>query len=51
LLGIGIEADAAGIGIQQLSPVLRSIPVPDWVSLFRYRAGSGIDIFFIPVPE
>ncbi len=29
----------------------RSIPVPDWDSLFRYWAGSGIDIFFHPGTE
>jgi hypothetical protein len=28
----------------------QSIPVQDWVSLFRYRIGSGIGIFVILVP-
>jgi hypothetical protein len=32
-------------GFQHLSPVwYQSIPVPDWASLFRYRAGSSICI-------
>ncbi len=44
LLGIGIKADAAGIGIQayDIKVRYRSIPVQDWVPLFRYRTGSGI---------
>jgi hypothetical protein len=52
LLGIGIEADAACIGILAFSNLVRyrSIPVPVWVSLFRYRAGSSMEIFLIPVP-
>jgi hypothetical protein len=47
LLGIVIEADAAGIGISAsyISVRYRSIPVPDWVLIFRYRTGSGISIF------
>ncbi len=32
--------------ILYLNPLwYRSIPVPDWVPLFRYRTGSGIRIF------
>ncbi len=51
LLGIGIEAveaNAACIGIPSFSNSVwyRSIPVPVWVFLFQYQAGSGIDIFF-----
>ncbi len=51
-MSIGIKANVAGIGIPASSiPVqYRSIPVPDWVSLFRYRTGSGIGgIFFLPM--
>jgi hypothetical protein len=46
-MGIGIEVDAAGIGILAscISVRYRSIPVPNWISLFRYRTGSGIGIF------
>ncbi len=45
-LGIVIEVDAAGIGIpaSYISVRYRSIPLPDWVPLFRYRTGSGIVI-------
>ncbi len=43
-LGIGIPASG-------LSVRYRSIPLPDWVPLFRYRTGSGNDILFIPVPD
>jgi hypothetical protein len=47
LLGIGFEVDAAGIGISAscISVRYRSIPVPDWVTSFWYRTGSGIGIF------
>jgi hypothetical protein len=48
-LGIGIKADAAGIGIpaSDISFRYRSIPVQDWVPLFCYRIGSGIcNIFY-----
>jgi hypothetical protein len=46
-MGIGIEVDAAVIGISAscVSVRYRSIPVQDWVPLFRYRTGSGIGIF------
>ncbi len=46
-LGIGIEADAAGndFPASVISVRYRSISVPDWVLLSRYRAGSGISIF------
>jgi hypothetical protein len=45
-MGIGIKVDAAGIGIpaSYISVRYRSIPVPDWDPLFRYRTGSGIGI-------
>jgi hypothetical protein len=45
-LGIGIDVDAAGIGIPApcISVQYRSIPVADWVPLFLYRNGSGIGI-------
>jgi hypothetical protein len=48
LLSIGIEADAAGIGIPAfiISVQYRRTPVQDWVSLFWYRTGSGIGTSF-----
>ncbi len=47
IAGIGIEADAAGIGIPApcISVRHRGIPVPYWVLLSRYGTGSGIGIF------
>jgi hypothetical protein len=47
-VGIGIKADAAGNGIPafDISIRHRSIPVTDWVFLFRYRTGSGIGTLF-----
>jgi hypothetical protein len=47
IAGIGIEVDAAGIGIPAscISVRYKSIPVPDWVPIFRYQTGSGIGIF------
>jgi hypothetical protein len=49
LLGIGIEAGAAGISLPASIISVRywNIPIPDCVSLFRYQTGSGI----IPVPD
>ncbi len=46
-LGIGIEINAAGIGIPAscISVQYQSIPVPDWVPLFWYRTSSSIGIF------
>ncbi len=46
-LGIGIEADAAAIGIPASGIYVQysSIPAPDWISLFRYRTGFLISIF------
>jgi hypothetical protein len=45
--GAGIEADAAGIGIPAsgISVWYRSILVPDWVPIIRYRTDTGIGIF------
>jgi hypothetical protein len=42
---------AAGIGIPAslVSVRYRRIPVPDWVSLFRYRNGSCIVFFIVTV--
>jgi hypothetical protein len=42
-----MTADAAGIGIPAscISVWYRSIPIPDWVYLSRYRTDSGIGIF------
>jgi hypothetical protein len=51
-MSIGIKANVAGIGIPASSILVqyRSTPVPDWVSLFRYRIGSGVGgIFFLPI--
>ncbi len=47
-LGIGIKADAAGIGIPAsiISVRYQINPVLDWFTLFRYRTDSGIDISF-----
>jgi len=47
-LGIGIKADAAGIGIpaSNISVQYQRILLPDWVSLFQYRNDSGIKFFF-----
>jgi hypothetical protein len=44
---IEVEVEAAGIGIPAscISVRYRSIPVPDWVPLFRYPTGSGIGFF------
>ncbi len=46
-LGIGIESNAAGVGIpsSSISVRYRSIPVPDWIPVFRHRTASGIGIF------
>jgi hypothetical protein len=42
-----MEANTAGIGIPASCILVRyrSIPVPDWVLLSRYRTGSGIGVF------
>jgi hypothetical protein len=39
IAGIGIEIGAAGLGIPAFifSVRYQSIPVPDWISLFRFR--------------
>ncbi len=54
MLDVGIVSisNAASIGIpaSSISVRYRSIPLPDWISLFRYRTASGIGILFIPVP-
>ncbi len=44
LLGIGIEAGAAGISIPAFIVSVRywNILVPEWVSLFRFQTGSVI---------
>jgi hypothetical protein len=44
--GNDIKANAAGIGIlaSGISGRYWSIPVQNWVALFRHRAGSGIGI-------
>jgi hypothetical protein len=39
-MGNGIEPEAAGISVQ-----CRSVQIPNWAPLFRYRTGSGIGIF------
>jgi hypothetical protein len=44
--GIGIKEDAADIAIPAPIFSVRSVSVPDWVSLFRYRNGTGIGIYF-----
>jgi hypothetical protein len=51
-LGIGINAEAAGIGIpaSDISVPYLNIPGPEWVPLFWYRIGSGIGIL-CPVPD
>ncbi len=48
-MGIGIKADAAGMGIpaSDISVRYRIIPVPECVPLFGYRTGSGITILFL----
>ncbi len=52
-MGIGIKPDAAVIGIpvSDISVRYRSIPVPDWVPLLRYRTGTDIGILFHLVPD
>ncbi len=47
IAGHRIKADAAGIRIPTSGISVRylSIPVPDWVPLFRYQTGFGVDIF------
>jgi hypothetical protein len=51
LLGVGIDGDGVGIGIlaHDTSVQNRSIPVQDCVLLFW--SWTGIDIFFIPIPD
>ncbi len=44
--GIGIKEDAADIAIPAPIFSVRSVSVPNWVSLFRYRNGTGIGIYF-----
>jgi hypothetical protein len=47
-LGIGIKVDTSGAGIPATIIAVhhRCISVTDWVSLFWYWTGSGIDISF-----
>jgi hypothetical protein len=46
LLGIGIEADAAAIGIRHLKPVQEHSGTYQ-IPLFLYWTGSGIGILFL----
>ncbi len=41
---IGTEDEAADVGILAfgISVWYQSIPIPDWVPLFRFQTGSGI---------
>jgi hypothetical protein len=52
-LGIGIEVDAAGIGIpaSRISIRYRSIPVPDWVPFSGTGLVPASEVLFIPVPN
>jgi hypothetical protein len=45
-MGNGIDPEAAGPApASGISVQYRSVLVPNWVPLFRYRTGSGIGIF------